>query len=162
MVNPASSVAPPDPNKIFIPDTSNWKPPISIGESYIISRWVSVKLPNEIFPSKHQVPSPLHIPHSSYSPKQSSISSQIPSSSESIASPKQFPLQSLFSLSPKQSPQSSWSLFASWPVLPSEHTPQSSKSASPKHSPAQSWSILGIIPVSPPEQISHSSISASP
>ena len=61
-----------------------------------MSKCVSVKLPNEIRPSKHQVPSPLQIPHSSYSPKQSSISSQIPSSSESRLSPKQIPLQSKF------------------------------------------------------------------
>ena len=69
---------------------------MSSGESYKISKCVSVKLPKDINPSKHQVPSPLQIPHSSYSPKQSSISSQMPSLSESIPSPKQSPLQSRF------------------------------------------------------------------
>ena len=56
-------------------------------------------------------------------------------------------------LSPKHEPHSSWSLFASWSVLPPEQTPQSSTNASPKQSPLQSWSAL------PPLHIPQSSYS---
>ena len=140
ILNPESDASPPKALIIFKPDKVNWNPPISIGELYKISKWVSVKLPNDINPSKHHVPSPLHIPHSSYSPKQSSISSHIPSLSLSELLPKHIPLQSKFSFKPKQMSQLSKSLLNSWFVFPFEHISQSSIIASPKQSPLQSLS----------------------
>ena len=65
ILKPDSPDMPPYALIISTPVTLNWYPPISRGESYKISKWVSVKLPNEILPSRHHVPSPLQIPHSS-------------------------------------------------------------------------------------------------
>ena len=81
-VKPASAAAPPDAPDISTPDTANWKPPISDELEYNTSSEDSVAAPNEILLAQ-LLPSPLHTPHSSYSPTQSSTSSQIPSASAS-------------------------------------------------------------------------------
>ena len=47
-LNPASPAAPPDALNISRPLTLNWKPPISSGESYKTSTFVSVALPKVI------------------------------------------------------------------------------------------------------------------
>ena len=72
-VKPLASASPPDAPTTVTPSTLNWNPAISASLLYKIS----IKCVSQL------VPSPLHSPQSSYSPTQSSTSSQIPSPSAS-------------------------------------------------------------------------------
>ena len=62
---PLASAAPPEPPVTFAPDILNWNPPILSGLSYKTSKLVVVAAPRVIEAVKHQVPSPLQIPHGS-------------------------------------------------------------------------------------------------
>ena len=66
-----------------MPDTENWKPPISDELEYSTSKLESVVEPNDIIFGKQLVPLPLHTSHSSYSPTQSSMLSHTESPSSS-------------------------------------------------------------------------------